>query len=74
MLWEGHGISRSPNWAPSKRILVYATPNRVSDFYTLDPADTSAMPQRPLEGKVPFSVKDPAWSGDGKSIVFIKPK
>jgi hypothetical protein len=34
--------------------LVYATPNRVSDFYTLDPADTTAMPQRPLEGKVAF--------------------
>jgi Tol biopolymer transport system component len=74
VLWEGQGISRSPNWAPNKRILVYATPNRVSDFYTLDPADAPATPQRPLEGKVAFPVKDPAWSGDGKAVVFIKPR
>jgi hypothetical protein len=46
----------------------------VSDFYTLDAVDAAAMPARPLEGKVPFSVKDPAWSGDGTAVVFIKPR
>jgi Tol biopolymer transport system component len=74
VLWEGHGISRSPNWAPSKKILVYATPNRVSDIYTLNPSDAATTPERPVEGKIPFTVKDPAWSRDGKAIVFIKPR
>jgi Tol biopolymer transport system component len=74
VLWEGHGISRSPNWAPSKSILVFASPNQDYDFYTLDPA-AGAAPMRPFQGKVVlFRAKDPTWLSDGQGILFLKPQ
>jgi Tol biopolymer transport system component len=72
VLWEGHGISRSPNWSPSKNILVFATPNQLKDVYAIDPAG-AVPPQRPFADKLNFAVKDPAWSSDGKGLVFVKP-
>ena len=72
VLWEGHGIARSPSWAPAEKVLVYATPSEGSDIYTLDAAGKQP-PSRPFADKLPFRPKDPAWSGDGKAIVFVKP-
>jgi Tol biopolymer transport system component len=72
VLWEGHGIARSPSWAPAEKVLVYATPSGGSDIYTLDAAGKQP-PSRPFADKLPFRPKDPAWSGDGKAIVFVKP-
>jgi Tol biopolymer transport system component len=73
VLWEGHGIARTPSWAPNKQILVFASPDKVNDIYVLDPL-MRTKPERPFEGKFTFRPKDPAWAADGKSIVFIKPK
>jgi Tol biopolymer transport system component len=69
-LWEGHGISRSPNWSPNNSIIVYASPNKVYDIYTLEDAEV-AKPMRPFEGKLPSQVKDPTWMSDGKGVLFV---
>ncbi|HTQ37379.1 MAG TPA: hypothetical protein VMJ32_00005 [Pirellulales bacterium] len=70
VLWEGHGISRSPNWAPSNSLVVYASPSKVYDIYALD-ASESPTPARPFEGKLPSQVKDPTWMSDGKGVLFV---
>jgi Tol biopolymer transport system component len=72
VLWEGHGIARSPSWAPAEKVLVYATPGEGSDIYALDAAGKQP-PSRPFADKLPFRPKDPAWSGDGTAIVLVKP-
>jgi TolB protein len=72
VLWEGHGLSRSPSWAPNEKILVYANPQGVNDIYMLDPNGKEA-PAKPFEGKLNFHPKDVSWSADGAGIVFIKP-
>jgi Tol biopolymer transport system component len=73
VLWEGHGISRSASWAPSRRIVVCATPNKVLDIYSLDAGEKPSI-ERPFQGKVPFTPKDPAWCSDGRGLILIKPK
>jgi TolB protein len=72
VLWEGHGIARTPSWAPSNNILVFASPSKVNDIYVLDPTG-GLSPSRPFDGKFSFRPKDPAWAADGKGLVFIKP-
>ena len=72
VLWEGHGISRSPSWAPNEKILVFANPEGTNDIYVLDTAKKQP-PARPFEGKLNFHPKDVSWAADGAGIVFIKP-
>jgi Tol biopolymer transport system component len=70
-LWEGHGMSRSPNWAPSNSIMLFASPDKVYDIYAVENSEVS-KPVRPFEGKLSYQVKDPTWLSDGKGVLFVK--